>query len=302
MKEAAKNRSKDWLLWLVAVLLGVLLFFNFKEAFSDEIHGYRTVQECWDDVDQVAGNGARTRVAETHTDELTFHAHSSLGYYSMGTKCYQANESIRKEIWDTAMINAASGTASITVTVVGAGPLSGAYRAVTGLIGEFLGWLLADAVLEAGGRPTVTDVVVNLSRDEALKVWKDPCSVFSSPSVEGVSSAALGIWIKECRKNNPVRTELKASQRREMTPPPKKTDLSTCDQNTLQLAEDFTYEGAIGEDWIENLAKQGKTCDEIESIVIGWITALIEADAPMVGPPSHWPGNWPSRRPTPPSD
>ncbi|MDE0681237.1 MAG: hypothetical protein OXI11_13685 [Gammaproteobacteria bacterium] len=80
------------------------------------------------------------------------------------------------------------------------------------------------------------------------------------------------------------------------------TDLSTCDQTTLQLAEDYTHEGGIGEDWIDNLAGQGKTCDEIESIVVGWIAALIEADAPMVGPPTHWPGNWPPQRPTPPGD
>lgn len=81
-----------------------------------------------------------------------------------------------------------------------------------------------------------------------------------------------------------------------------KTDLSTCNQATLKVGEEYTSEGGIGEGWVKDLAKQGLSCDEIENTIVGWVVALIEADAPSVPAPERWPGNWPPQKPTPPRD
>ncbi|MDE0489497.1 MAG: hypothetical protein OXI07_09955 [Gammaproteobacteria bacterium] len=291
------NESKEVRLicWVITILF--LLFASATLVKADTVYAYTSASDCDADRDI----NPKARYVATYVDEWALIADtlSNYTFYSLGgDKCFRVTAKHRERLNGEIKL---AGTRA-TVSIIGVAALLGPIRTAAAAIANFVGW------------PLITDnhaheVAIQLRNDNAADRLRDPCYAIvydiASQSGMGVGAVDLTKMYRDCIKKQPPSTgpaDREEIPRPATTSTPSSTDLSTCHQATLQAAEDYTHEGGIGEDWIDNLAKQGKTCAEIQTIVLGWIEALIESDAPTIGPPAEWPGNWPPQRPTPPRD
>lgn len=298
LKRWSKSREVQLAVRIIFMLVVVLFAASVARA---EVHAYTSASDCDADRDVKP----KALYVAKYVDEWALIADtvSKYTFYSLGgNKCFKVTPEHRALLTGAMQIEGSR----LTLSIIGTGAVVGMRV-----------WSAAVAVANSVGIPLVmgTDpktVAINLRNDRVAQRMRNPCEAIVRDMAGSVTGGHGGVIdyskvYNDCIKKVPPSTgpANRVEIPRSTTPAqPAKTDLSTCDQTTLKLAKEHTHEGGIGEDWIENLAKQGKTCKEIESIVMGWIVALMEADVgPFGGAPPQWPGNWPPRRnPTPPGD
>lgn len=292
MKRSKADWSMVWGMLYVLLAWGALAFFD--NANATTVRGYADMTAACADLALEADGGKPYGFRETHNSEIDFHVKSKLPYYTYNGNCYQANQSLQRlaTYQETAQVTLlAAHPIAITSRVV---LIKGALERYKKSVGAYLMGIYLQVVGEIFGIKGPVNYVVDVNEELTAQTWKDPCGVLNWQLSLQAPGATHSRLVSDCRKIVPRHSELQPSERIPVSCPSDQTDLSTCDQTIIQLAEDYE----ISDDSIENLAKQGKSCAEIESTISEWVAELIEADAGPLGPqPRPWPGNWPSDKP-----